>query len=131
MSITAAARRKSGLGLPPGPKGHLLLGNMLEISGDWLATYSRFAKEYGDLVYLRMAHVPICLITHPREIERVLITDFANFAKSADYRALAAVLGQGLLTSEGEFWRRQRGLIQPAFRRENILAYAPIMTGAA
>ena len=131
MSIAATQTRKAGLSLPPGPKGHFLLGSMLELSGDWLSTYRRFAAEYGDVVYLRMAHVPICLITHPREIERVLITDFSNFSKSADYRALAAVLGQGLLTSEGEFWRRQRGLIQPAFRRENILGYAPIMTSAA
>ena len=104
---------------------------MLEVSRDWLSCYARFAKEHGDIVYLRMAHVPICLLIHPREIERVLITDSANFTKSADYRALATVLGKGLLTSEGEFWRRQRGLIQPAFRRENILTYAPVMTRAA
>ena len=104
---------------------------MLEVSRDWLTCYARFAKDYGDIVYFRMAHVPICLLVHPREIERVLITDSANFTKSADYRALATVLGKGLLTSEGESWRRQRGLIQPAFRRENILAYAPVMIRAA
>ena len=103
---------------------------MLDISRDWLASYGRFVKEFGDVVYLRLAHVPIVLVVHPREIERVLVTDSANFTKSADYRALATVLGQGLLTSEGEFWRGQRGLIQPAFRRENILTYAPVMTRA-
>jgi len=104
---------------------------MLDISRDWLASYARFVKEFGDVVYLRLAHVPIILLVHPRDIERVLVTDSANFTKSADYRALATVLGKGLLTSEGEFWRRQRGLIQPAFRRENILTYAPVMTQAA
>ncbi|HLQ10336.1 MAG TPA: cytochrome P450, partial [Ktedonobacteraceae bacterium] len=55
----------------------------------------------------------------------------ANFTKSADYRALARVLGRGLLTSEGDFWQRQRGLIQPAFHKQNIQAYAAVMTGAA
>jgi cytochrome P450 len=68
---------------------------------------------------------------HPRDIEYVLVTNPANFTKSADYRALARVLGNGLLTNEGKPWQRQRGLIQPAFRRENILSYAPVMSRAA
>jgi cytochrome P450 len=68
---------------------------------------------------------------HPRDIEYVLVTNSSNFTKSADYRALARVLGNGLLTNEGKSWHRQRGLIQPAFRRENIVSYAPVMTRAA
>jgi cytochrome P450 len=68
---------------------------------------------------------------HPRDIEYVLVTNPGNFTKSADYRALARILGNGLLTNEGKPWQRQRGLIQPAFRRENILSYAPVMTRAA
>jgi cytochrome P450 len=131
MATAPALAKKTLLSLPPGPKGHFLLGSMLDVSRDWLSSYARFVKEYGDVVYLRMAHVPIVLLVHPREIERVLVSDSANFTKSADYRALATVLGKGLLTSEGEFWRGQRGLIQPAFRRENILTYAPVMTRAA
>ncbi len=131
MATAPALATKTRLGLPPGPKGHFLFGSMLEVSRDWLSCYARFAKEYGDIVYLRMAHVPICLLMHPRDIEYVLVTNSANFTKSADYRALASVLGRGLLTSEGEFWRGQRGLIQPAFRHENILAYVPIMTSVA
>ena len=103
---------------------------MLDVSRDWLVSYARFVKEFGDVVYLRLAHVPIVLLVHPREVERVLVTDSANFTKSADYRALATVLGKGLLTSEGEFWRGQRGRIQPAFRHENISSYAPVMTRA-
>jgi len=60
----------------------------------------------------------------------VLVTNAAKFTKSEDYRALARVLGRGLLTSEGDFWKRQRSLIQPAFHRQNILAYAEVMTRA-
>src|SRR2546429_5168693 len=116
---------------PPGPKGHFLLGNLAAVSRDWLGFYSRCAKEYGDVVQLRYLHVPICLLMHPREIEYVLVTNPGNFTKSADYRALARVLGNGLLTNEGKPWQRQRGLIQPAFRRENILSYAPLVTRAA
>jgi len=121
---------KAPLRPPPGPKGHFLLGNLAAVSRDWLGFYSRCAKEYGDVVKLRYLHVPICLLMHPRDIEYVLVTNSGNFTKSADYRALARVLGNGLLTNEGKSWQRQRGLIQPAFRRENILSYAAVMTRA-
>jgi cytochrome P450 len=107
------------------------LGNLAAVSRDWLGFYAKCAKDYGDIVQLRYLHVPICLLLHPRDIEYVLVTNPGNFTKSADYRALARVLGNGLLTNEGKPWQRQRGLIQPAFRRENILSYAPVMTRAA
>jgi len=117
-------------GLPPGPKGSFLLGSIFEVSKDWLGFYQHCADEYGDVVRVRFAHVPVYLLVHPRDIESVLITNAGNFTKSADYRALARVLGNGLLTSEGDFWQRQRGLIQPAFHKQNIQAYASVMTGA-
>jgi len=115
----------------PGPKGRFLLGSAIEIARDWLGFYQRCAEEHGDVVCVRLAHVPVYLIVHPRDIETVLVTNAANFTKSADYRALARVLGRGLLTSEGDFWKRQRSLIQPAFHRQNILGYAAVMTQAA
>ena len=122
---------KAPLRQPPGPKGHFLLGNLTPVSRDWLGFYAQCARDYGDVVHLRYLHVPICLLMHPRDIEYVLVTNPGNFTKSADYRALARILGNGLLTNEGKPWQRQRGLIQPAFRRENILSYAPVMTRAA
>src|SRR6266403_3252240 len=126
-----ASTPKAPPGSVPGPKGRFLLGSLIEVSGDWLGFYSKCAEEYGDVVRVHLAHVPVYLLTHPRDIETVLATNAGNFTKSADYRALARVLGKGLLTSEGKFWQRQRGLIQPGFRRENIVAYAPVMTAAA
>jgi cytochrome P450 len=122
---------KSSPALPPGPKGRFLLGSIIEVSRDWLGFYQRCADEYGDVVRVRLAHVPVYLVVHPRDIESVLVTNAANFTKSADYRALARVLGRGLLTSEGDFWQRQRSLIQPAFHKQIIQAYAAVMTGAA
>jgi cytochrome P450 len=131
MPTASPTARKTSPGLPPGPKGRFLLGSLVEMSRDWLGFYQQCAEEYGDVVYVRLAHVPVYLLVHPRDIETVLVTQAGNFTKSADYRALARVLGNGLLTSEGEFWKRQRGLIQPAFHRQNILAYAQVMTEAA
>ncbi len=131
MTTASVSAAKTAARRPPGPKGNFLLGSLGAVSRDWLEFYARCAKEYGDIVYLRYLHVPICLLMHPRDIEYVLATNPGNFTKSADYRALSRVLGKGLLTSEGKFWQRQRSLIQPAFRRESILSYAPVMTGAA
>ena len=131
MGTASTSAAKIPPRLPPGPKGKFLLGSIFEVSKDWLGFYQHCADEYGDVVRVRFAHVPVYLVVHPRDIESVLITNAANFTKSADYRALARVLGNGLLTSEGGFWQRQRGLIQPAFHKQNIQAYASVMTGAA
>jgi cytochrome P450 len=131
MATVPASAPRVPLRLPPGPKGRFLLGSLIEMSRDWLGFYQRCADEFGDVVRVHVAHVPVYVLIHPRDIETVLVTKSANFTKSADYRALARVLGRGLLTSEGDFWQRQRGLIQPAFHRQNILTYASVMTSAA
>src|SRR5213594_198344 len=131
MATAPAFATKAPLANAPGPKGRFLLGSLIEVSRDWLGFYKNCADEYGDVVRVHLAHVPVYLVVHPRDIETVLVTNAAKFTKSEDYRALARVLGRGLLTSEGDFWKRQRGLIQPAFHRQSILSYALVMTRAA
>ncbi|HYT24474.1 MAG TPA: cytochrome P450 [Candidatus Polarisedimenticolia bacterium] len=131
MATASASAPKTLSGNAPGPKGRFLIGSLIEISRDWLGFYKNCADQYGDVVRVHLAHVPVYLVVHPRDIETVLVTNAAKFTKSEDYRALARVLGRGLLTSEGDFWRRQRSLIQPAFHRQSILAYAEVMTRAA
>ena len=111
---------------PPGPRGILAKNNPF-LGGDWLAAFSAYAREYGDIVFFRLLHIPICLLFHPAEIEQVLVTRAAHFTKSLDYRALARVLGDGLLTSEGEKWLAHRKLIQPAFHHDKILRYGKLM----
>jgi cytochrome P450 len=131
MATARASATKAPLTNPPGPRGRFLIGSLIEVSRDWLGFYRNCADEYGDVVRVHLAHVPVYLVVHPRDIETVLVTNAAKFTKSEDYRALARVLGRGLLTSEGDFWKRQRSLIQPAFHRQSILAYAELMTQAA
>jgi len=94
----------------------------------WLDCLPACRAQYGNIVFFRFLGSPVCLINDPAGIQQVLVTDHQNFTKSMDYRALARVLGQGLLTSEGEFWRRERRLVQPAFSRDRILAYSSLMT---
>jgi cytochrome P450 len=117
------------LKLPPGPKGVPLFGSVFEPRGDSIGYLTRCAREFGDIVFFRFLGVPACFVNRPEYIESVLVTQNNNFVKSKDYRAMRRVLGNGLLLSEGEFWRRQRKLIQPAFHQERIAAYADIMTG--
>lgn len=89
------------------------------------------ARKYGDAVFFRFFNVPICLLVHPDDIEQVLVTKQSNFVKSRDYRVLSHVMGEGLLTAEGEAWRRQRRLVQPAFHHENIAEYGSVMVDCA
>jgi len=81
--MAAAPTPKALPRTPPGPKGRFLLGSAIEIGRDWLGFYQRCAEEYGDVVCVRLAHVPVYLIVHPRDIETVLVTNAANFTKSA------------------------------------------------
>jgi cytochrome P450 len=112
--------------MPPGPKGRWFSGHLAELRRDPLGFYLRCAREYGDCTMLRFGLKRIYFISHPNLIEQVLHS--RNFTKHYALRMNRLLLGNGLLTSEGDFWLRQRRLIQPVFQRERIVSYAPDMT---
>ncbi len=85
-------------------------------------------REYGDLPYFRLGPYHAYLVNHPDLIREVLVTQQANFTKSRALQRARVLLGEGLLTSEGKFHLRQRRLVQPAFHRERLAAYAEVMT---
>jgi cytochrome P450 len=116
---------------PPGPNGHFLTGNLLDYTRDHLDYLTRCAREYGDVVGLRFVNVRTYLLNHPDHIEYVLVRNNRNFIKSKGVRHSLGFLGDGLLTSEGSFWRRQRRLAQPAFHRERVSAYSGVMVESA
>ena len=113
--------------LAPGPKGYPLLGNMPHYARDPLGYLTRCSREYGDVVRLRFPGTLAYLITHPDHIEQVLVKNNRNFIKDRYTREELSVLGNGLLISEGDFWRRQRRLAQPAFHRRRVEAYGETM----
>ena len=118
--------------VPPGPKGWPLVGVSLDILRDPLALMRRMAREYGDIVRLPVALGDRILLNHPDWIEQVLVVQQGKFYKSdLTKRVTGRLLGQGLLISEGEFWRRQRRLAQPAFHRSRINEYAATMAEVA
>ena len=101
----------------PGPRGEFLLGSLRERRRDPLGLYSRGAREYGDMVGFRMGPLRVALVNDPVGIKRVLVDNAKNYPKGFLYEVLKPALGHGLLTSDGEHWRAQRRLVQPAFHR--------------
>ena len=113
--------------LPPGPKATFLDTFIYRPGRDPLMFFSNMARQYGDLAYLRMAGEHLFVASNPAVIRDVLVTHNQNFHKSRGLERIKILLGEGLLTSEDAFHLRQRRLMQPAFHRERIAAYASTM----
>lgn len=111
----------------PGPRGHWLLGSLPPLRKDMLGFFEHCFREYGDAAYFRIGGRRSMLLSHPEDIERVLVTENRLFIKNYALQFLRPLLGSGLLLNEGESWLRQRRLIQPAFSRSRIESYAPAM----
>ena len=116
----------------PGPKGLPIVGVAFDVRGDPLGVMRRYAREYGDIVLFRVMMQDRILLNHPDFIEQVLVVQQSKFHKSELTRRITGrMLGQGLLISEGDFWRRQRRLAQPAFHRARVNEYASTMAEIA
>ncbi len=113
--------------LPPGPKGTWIGGNLRQFTSRRLDFFLDIAREYGDIASFRFGPRRIFLISDPTLIEQVLVTDARHYIKHFGARMYMPVLGNGLVTSEGDFWLRQRRLSQPAFLKNRVLSYAPMM----
>jgi cytochrome P450 len=127
--IPSGLRTKTKAARPFGPKGTPIMGVMREFNRDQLGFIERCAREYGDVVWMRFLYVPAIFLYHPDDIEYVLTTNPKNFIKSVSLRSnfFQRLVGNGLLTSQGEEWKRQRRLSQPAFHRERVASYANAM----
>jgi cytochrome P450 len=113
---------------PPGPPSRLLVGNLPEFAADLPGFLQRCTREYGDVVGMRLGTRRAYLLNHPDHLEYVFVKQHRNFIKHTWFwRHVPAIFGNGLLTSEGDFWLRQRRLAQPAFHRDRIAAYGEVM----
>lgn len=113
--------------LPPGPRGTLVGGSLRDFSARRLDFFLDVAREYGRVSSFRFGPKRMFLVTDPALIEQVLVTDAKHYIKHFGARAYKPVLGNGLVTSEGDFWLRQRRLSQPAFLKQRVHSYAPVM----
>jgi len=121
-----------GKRVPPGPRGLPLLGMALQVLHDPLGTLQRISREYGDIVRIPIVSDSRIFLNHPDYIEQVTVIQQSKFHKSKLTKDVTRrLLGEGLLISEGDFWRRQRRLAQPAFQRNRINEYAATMVESA
>lgn len=107
-------------------------GLLRKLWGDRLRLLSDASREYGDVVRLAMGPKTIYYFNHPNHARHVLVDNAGNYHKGLGLaEARRRIVGDGLLTSEGETWRGQRRLASPAFRRERIAGFAGTVAGAA
>jgi cytochrome P450 len=113
---------------PPGPPAGLFgLRLYRALRDDRLGTLRRLANEYGDVVAFRVGPQRLVLLNHPDHVEDILVTRARLFKKGRALERAKGLLGEGLLTSEGNFHLRQRRLAQPSFHRQRIAGYASAM----
>jgi cytochrome P450 len=107
------------------------LGSLFEVQRDPLQFLLSLTRKYGDVVRFRVGIYDGYLVNHPDYVQYVLQQNHQNYNKeNYDYQMLKPVLGEGLVTSSGDHWLRQRRLIQPAFHRERITQFSGTVTAA-
>lgn len=114
-----------------GRPGWPVLGLFPAFRKDPLARLTHTARTAGPLARIPIAGRSYVLVSDPLWIEDILIRNHASFAKVPGLQLPERIMGQGLLTSEGEAWRRQRQIVQPAFRHESLTRYADIVADVA
>lgn len=116
----------------PGPPGWPLIGHLLDFRHDVLGGLLAGRRHYGDVVRYRLGRLIVHLVAHPDHIRHVLLTNQHNYNKDTPSSAkIRAVTGNGLLTSSGDFWLRQRRLMQAVFQPQRLAAFSSLMTAAA
>ena len=113
---------------PPYLRGNPLFGSAFEMRRDPLDLLTEARCRHGDFVRFRLGPYRVHLLSHPDYVAHVLQQNPRNYLKDG-YEHIE-IVGNGLLASEGDFWRRQRRIAQPAFHRERLATMAGTMTGA-
>jgi cytochrome P450 len=118
---------------PPGPKSRFFGLSLARRFRDEPLQFGRdMHRDHGDLVYLRMGPVRAYMVFHPTLIREVLVTRSRCYGKlPRQKRAMGRMAGNGLVLSEGDFWLRQRRLMQPAFHATRLKGYADVMVAHA
>ncbi|MBI1883962.1 MAG: cytochrome P450 [Chlamydiae bacterium] len=112
---------------PPGPKFLFPGSGLIKLLRDPISFLMKSVTKYGDLIHFKAGPRHVFFTNHPEQIKDILVTHQKNFIKGEALERTKQLLGEGLLTSEGELHLKQRRLIQPILHRQNIERYASIM----
>lgn len=115
----------------PGPQGLPFFGNLFEMRRDPMGLLMRSTRDYGSIVKLKFGPQTAFLVSHPDLLKHVFVDHSKNYLKQTKaWKIFQLIFGEGLLTSEGELWRKQRKLMQPSFHRERIASFVEVMSRA-
>ncbi|AIA05970.1 MULTISPECIES: cytochrome P450 [Streptomyces] len=135
MSTTAQLRPFHDI---PGPKGHALAGLLPDFNADPLGFLTRGFQEHGDLVAYRFGPrkgplgKTILAVYHPDLVHQLLMDTERTFGRDTDgFRATYELVGRGLMTTEGPYWRRRRHILQPLFTPKRVARYTELMAAEA
>jgi cytochrome P450 len=122
----------AAVSIAPGPKGHPILGMLPEFRGDRLGFLVRTARQYGGVARFGLRRRSVFLVTDPAAVKRVLQDNADNYGrKTRSLAALRETIGDGLLTTTGPAWWRNRRLMQPAFHKQRLGGFAGTIAEAA
>ena len=113
-----------------GPKGYPLLGVLPQMRRDPFGFLTSIAAQYGDAARMKLGLKTCFVLNHPEHVDHVMVKNHPNYVKSHLINKLKPVLGNGLLTSDGELWQRQRRLMQPKFTATTIQSLSAIIRNA-
>ena len=112
---------------PPGPRGNLLTGNLIDFKNDPMGLLERCARNFGDIVRLHFFRRPVYLLSHPDYVEQVLGKQQHNFAITRAPKDAGGIFGNGMFTTSGAQWRRSRRAAQPAFNHNKVRTYGDLI----
>ena len=116
----------------PGPRPRSSAAILASLARSPLDAYVSLAARYGDTIRVPVGpRSAFFLLSRPEHAEHVLAARQDNYVKAFTYKPLRALIGDGLLTSEGETWRQHRRLVQPVFSRRDVTRFGPAITDAA
>ena len=104
----------------PGPRGLPFLGVMPEMVSDMLGLFTNTASEYGGIAQFKLLHKNYLLVTNPDYVKYILQDNHKNYIRGRSVETGRVLLGNGLPLIDGDFWLRERRLLQPAFHRERL-----------
>ena len=113
---------------PPGPADAVALG----IDAETLDTLRALRDEYGDTVSMQRPNGRLAyFVNDPADVHRILVKRHARYGKGPGFERVKMLLGNGLIVSDGDVWRRSRTMIQPAFSRQKVHALTDVMLSCA
>jgi cytochrome P450 len=124
MALTTPSHLKT----IPGPRGYPLLGVMPEMISDMLGLFTNTAREYGGIAQFKLLNKSYLLVTNPDYVKYILQDNYKNYIRGRSVETGRVLLGNGLPLIDGDFWLRERRILQPAFHRERLGKLANVVT---